>query len=259
MILDRFGRDQHELLVRQLLRIKQPGTVVEYIEKFAGLIDQLAAYEGVGNTLHYTMRFIDGLKDELKGAILIQRPKELDATYVLAQLQEELVDSTRKKDYRKSEYPSKSYFKQLNTSPCAPPRQFKPSMFPTEDRRSSEAAKASSADDKWRSLKAFRRAKGLCQYCAEKWTKEHKCADNVQVHVVQELMIILQPEEDSNDVGEDDQDASEQIYLTLSCATVSGLPAPKTLCLSGTIQDHAIKILVDSGSSHSFIAASLAS
>jgi hypothetical protein len=137
IILDRFGRDQHELLVRQLLSIKQSGTVVEYIEKFAGLIDQLAAYEGLGNTLHYTMRFIDGLKDELKGVVLIQRPKELDAAYVLAQLQEELVDSTRKKDYRKSEYPSKSYFKQLDTSPSAPPRQFKPSMFPAEDRRSS--------------------------------------------------------------------------------------------------------------------------
>jgi hypothetical protein len=84
MILDRFGRDQHELLVRQLLSIKQSGTVVEYIEKFAGLIEQLAAYEGVGNTLHNTMRFIDGLKDESKGAVLIQRPKELDAAYVFA-------------------------------------------------------------------------------------------------------------------------------------------------------------------------------
>jgi hypothetical protein len=86
MILDCFGRDQHELLVRQLLQIKQSRPIAEYIDKFAGLIYQLAAYEGMGNPLHFTMRFIDGLKDDLKSAVLIQRPKDLDTAYILAQL-----------------------------------------------------------------------------------------------------------------------------------------------------------------------------
>jgi hypothetical protein len=45
----------------------------------------------------------------------------------------------------------------------------------------------------------------------------------------------------------------------LSIAVLSGVPAPKTLCLSGAIQHHKISILVDSGSSHSFISATLAS
>jgi hypothetical protein len=55
MLLDRFGRDQHDLLVRQLINIKQSGSVSEYIDRFAGLVDQLAAYEGPPNSLHHTM------------------------------------------------------------------------------------------------------------------------------------------------------------------------------------------------------------
>jgi hypothetical protein len=84
LLLDRFGRDQHEALVRQLINIKQSGTVAEYIDKFAGLVDQLAAYEGPSNQLHHTMRFIDGLKDELKSVVLLQRPQDIDTAYTLA-------------------------------------------------------------------------------------------------------------------------------------------------------------------------------
>jgi hypothetical protein len=44
MLLGRFGRDQHEILVRQFFTIRKSGTVADYIEQFAGLVDQLIAY-----------------------------------------------------------------------------------------------------------------------------------------------------------------------------------------------------------------------
>jgi hypothetical protein len=139
-------------------------------------------------------------------------------------------------------------------------KQNRSSTFSSEDRRTTESARAPSTDDKWRSLKAFRRAKGLCQYFAEKWTKEHKCADNVHLNVVQELMAILQTDEEDEEFDSGPSNGeSSQLYLTLSIAALSGVPAPKTLCLSGAIQQHKISILVDSGSSHSFISAKLAS
>lgn len=34
MVLDHFGRDHHELLVRQLFHIKQVGSVLDYIDEF---------------------------------------------------------------------------------------------------------------------------------------------------------------------------------------------------------------------------------
>jgi hypothetical protein len=44
-LLDRFGKDEHDILIRKLFHIKQSGSVAEYISQFAELIDQLAPYE----------------------------------------------------------------------------------------------------------------------------------------------------------------------------------------------------------------------
>jgi hypothetical protein len=161
------------VLIRQLLNIKQLGSVNEYIDKFASLLDQLAAYEGTINPLHHTMRFIDGLKDELKSSVLIQRPQDLDTAYTLAQLQKELYDiSGKKRDFKKVDsYSSKPYFKTVVTTPAPAFKQNRNAGPSSEDRRMTESARASSTDDKWRSLKAFREAKGLCQYCAENGSK----------------------------------------------------------------------------------------
>ena len=71
MLLERFGRDQHDILIRQLFHIKQVGSVSEYIEQFSKLVDQLNAYESVTDSCYYTMRFIDGLKDEIKSVVLV--------------------------------------------------------------------------------------------------------------------------------------------------------------------------------------------
>jgi hypothetical protein len=71
---DRFGRDQHEVLIRQLFHIKQIGYVAEYVEQFAQLVDQLSAYTSSTDPLYYTLQFIDGLRDDIKPIILVQRP-----------------------------------------------------------------------------------------------------------------------------------------------------------------------------------------
>jgi len=65
----------------------QTGGVADYVECFTGLVDQLAAYESHPDPLHYTMRFIDGLRD-VKATVLIRWSSDLDTAYVLAQLQE---------------------------------------------------------------------------------------------------------------------------------------------------------------------------
>jgi hypothetical protein len=47
------------------------------------------------------MKFIDGLHDDLKAFVLIQRPLDLDTAYVLAQLQEELALPSKKREFKK--------------------------------------------------------------------------------------------------------------------------------------------------------------
>lgn len=86
MLLERFGRNEHEILLRRLFHIKQTGTVSEYIEQFTTLIDQLRAYAPHLDPIYYTQRFIEGLRDDLKSVILVQRPSSLDTACLLAQL-----------------------------------------------------------------------------------------------------------------------------------------------------------------------------
>lgn len=101
MLMDRFGCEK-ELLTRQLFHIKQSRLVTEYVEKFAELVDQLMTYGHVIEPVYYAMRFIDGLRDDIRSAISLHRLDDFDTTASLALLQEDVgtyFRSTRKNDY----------------------------------------------------------------------------------------------------------------------------------------------------------------
>ena len=94
LLLARFGRNQHQILIRRMFHICQTTTVEDYVERFSQLYDQLTSYEEVPDNLHYITRFIDGLKPAVRMVVAIQKPTDLDAAYELALLHEELGDST---------------------------------------------------------------------------------------------------------------------------------------------------------------------
>jgi hypothetical protein len=80
-------------LIRQLFHIRQTGTATEYVEQFSILIDHLSAYEANTDPLYYMMRFIDGLHDDVKVVIVVQRPSTQDTMCALALVQEEALVS----------------------------------------------------------------------------------------------------------------------------------------------------------------------
>lgn len=53
-----------------------------------------------------------------------------------------------------------------------------------------------------------------------------------------------------------DVEAPAQLFLACSVAAFRGQPSPQTMQFSGSLSGHAVNILVDSGSSHSFISES---
>jgi hypothetical protein len=62
-------------------------------------------------------------------------------------------------------------------------------------------------EDKLLALKNYRKAKGLCFTCGERWSRDHKCQATVQLHVVQEMVEFLQygpdtPSESSDSVAD---------------------------------------------------------
>lgn len=110
---------------------------------------------------------------------------------------------------------------------------------------------ALTADPKVAYLRVYRHARGLCQYCAEKWSKCHKCADTVQLHAIQELwdmMSIDQPESEG-----EFEDSVEQLMLLLSTEVASANTPSKAFRIRGQLQGMDMLMLLDSGSSHSFL------
>jgi hypothetical protein len=54
-----------------------------------------------------------------------------------------------------------------------------------------DLVQAKTTEEKWRALCNYRRARGLCDHCAEKWSRNHKCAANIRLHAMQEVLDIL--------------------------------------------------------------------
>jgi hypothetical protein len=92
MIRDCFGKDQHAVLIRQLFHIRQTSSVADYVDRFSQLVDQLRAYCPNSDPLYNIMHFVDGLRDDIRSVVMVQRPQDLDTAFVLAQLQEEVSD-----------------------------------------------------------------------------------------------------------------------------------------------------------------------
>jgi hypothetical protein len=74
--------------------------VQDCVDHFSELIDLLVTYEHTTDPLYYTMKFIDGLRDDIKSVILVQRPGDLDTACALALLQEEAETSRHRESGR---------------------------------------------------------------------------------------------------------------------------------------------------------------
>lgn len=120
------------------------------------------------------------------------------------------------------------------TVPSSPtfsrPSASSPELPVPDGRRSPESAKItippSSIDDKLRALRAYRKAKGLCFTCGERWGHGHVCAATVQLHVVEELVGMLTAPT-STAFPTPSKDTSDEELCLLSAAAVNGTEAPQ--------------------------------
>ena len=116
-----------------------------------------------------------------------------------------------------------------------------------------------------------RRKRGLCYNCAEKWGLEHKCK-NVKLFLLERIDIvqglqsgvqITELEEDVDSdvvtkiVGNNQSNQEEDVEITMYALT--GTPTLGTMRVMGKVNGSVLVILVDIGSTHNFVDASLVS
>lgn len=207
---------------------------------------QLSACGDVSDPLYFTTRFMDGLRDEVRGVVIMQRPGDLDTTCSLALLQEEVADSSRRRAFPKLE--SGAWAKSDGKGPF-------PLPSPPGDRTGiSNSYKRSVPPSK--SMDERLGAKGLCDRWAEKWHKRHTCAATVQLHAMQEVWELFDPEElpaptESESIHED------QLFSMVLWEVGGGGSAKHALQMMGWFRQQKVSILIDSGSTHFFVSQGL--
>ncbi|KAM0929344.1 hypothetical protein ACQ4PT_001454 [Festuca glaucescens] len=252
IINTRFDRGQYQFLYRQIFKLKQHGTVIEYLERFDNLMHHMLAYRPDLDPMFFTTRFIEGLARDIRAVVMIQRPQDLETAVALALLQEEIEDDEPKLSHKHT--PVKPMMRHNFTPPGV-----RNTSQNSEDRSSGLASKVAA-------LKAYRRARNLCFTCGEKWAPGHKCNTTVQLHVVEELLSMLQssesecePNSPEKEVFEDALHDAQEVLMSISKQAVNGSEAPRSMRLLGHIQGHDVLILIDSGSSNNFVSSKLAS
>jgi hypothetical protein len=194
----------------------------------------------------FVERYIEDLSDELHSAVLLRMREDIDTASMLALLQESEQENIRQQQSYKaaSKY---SY------------RAREKAKFPTWAEEVKKPDKPR-WDDKLEALQAYRKSKGECFTCGEKWSRTHKCPAQVPLHVLEELLEVLPMQgEASMDSTEDMSSDDELMCVDLAAATDATPTRRRTIRLHGKVGQHEVLILVDSGSGASFVDEALVS
>lgn len=85
-------RSEFQQLLRRFSKLKQTGTVLEYAEQFNLVMHSLLAHHGSWDPLFFTTQFLEGLTHEIKVAVMLHHPQDLEIAVALAELQEEVIE-----------------------------------------------------------------------------------------------------------------------------------------------------------------------
>jgi hypothetical protein len=238
--------------------------VADFIERFDSIVHQILAHDPKFSTATITNHFIDGLKDDIRAVVLVHRPSNLDTASAIALLQEESSKDAPRKDFKRNEmggsfrYSSRAGAVNYKNS-VAYQAHNKGESSTSQGRRGSDNAKNSYTEDKAATLMNYKKLKGLCYKCVMKWNPDHKCANTVPLNVVEELWQMVSGKDASEAVlTEPDEDFGDDL-MAISVNAVQGTKSCTTVRVIRDLCGREVVILIDSGSSHSFISESLAS
>jgi hypothetical protein len=144
--------------MKQLLDLKQRGTVEEYQLQFEELSYQIAIQNPHYDEQFYVSQFIKGLKSEIRAAVESQVPEFVERAILLALVQQDVLAEAKPRAYRQYQ-----------------PQRADP-VLPRAD--AVRPALKMGQGDLWkdRQLRDYRRANNLCFKCGEKYDPTHQCA-----------------------------------------------------------------------------------
>lgn len=125
-----------------------------------------------------------------------------------------------------------------------------------EDKRGTESAARHNGNiNKMTALRNYRRARGLCFKCGERWGHDHVSPLTVKLHVIEELLNLFSVEMFPDEgLSQAMNNETEEQVCHLSVHAATGQEAPSCLQIHGWLQGQEVVMLIDSGSFASFVA-----
>ena len=234
VVEEEFGSDDFRSAMNDLLELKQTGTVEEYTTQFHNLQFDITMHNPHYDEMFFTPQYVRGLKDEIRSMVEPQMPTIVQKASILAKIQQKLVDRNKGKSNRI-------------------PQHFRP-YTPVKIDTKPQAQSSTLWKD--RQLRDYRKANGLCFNCGEKFVPGHLevCPkrNKPQAHALalNDLDRELS-DEVLNDLAIEDQLQEE--FGQLSLNALSSQDHTNCIKLKTRVKDKVMLILVDSGSTHSFI------
>lgn len=231
-IQDNFGSDDYRSSLNDLINLKQTGTVEEYTTQFQALQYDVTMHSGKYDELYFATQYVAGLKDEIKTIVEPQTPIAVNRDVTIAKIQQKMLDRGKQK------------YQRTNMG-ARPPQKV-------------DAKPATNYGNLWhdRQLRDYHKANNLCYQCGEKYEPGHAehCSKHNKPHVNALVANDLDrelSEEVLNEMAIEDMIIED--FCQLSLNAISGTEASNSIQLKATVHNKTMLILVDTGSSHSFV------
>ncbi|XP_028755422.1 uncharacterized protein LOC114714818 [Neltuma alba] len=243
-IEEQFGPSQFDSARGQLFKLTHQGPLEDYNNKFIALSNRTQEIPEAALLDCY----LGGLKPELKKDVLVQRPTIVHKAMALARLFHDATvfgfTPSKTKTTSGAGRNSTRNFSASSTGTSTnytggkanlPPLLPTPNMPPIKKITPAEMQ--------------IRREKGLCYTCDEKFSPSHRCPNK--------QLMMLQSEEEAHEdskymVGEEQGEAEVTLHH-LSLYALRGTHGPATIRFNGSILGTNMQILLDGGSSDTFI------
>jgi hypothetical protein len=234
VILQEFGSDDFITSMHDLLELKQTGTVEDYTSKFQNLQYGVAMHNAHYDDMFFTQHYIMGLRDDIRGMVEAQMPTTVLKASTLAKVQQMVLEHSKPK-FNKSTPQHKQYHQ-----PKCESKQNMQSSLLWKDRQ----------------LRDYRKANGLCYSCGEKFVPGHlDVCPKRQKPQVNALAVNDLDRELSDEVLNElaAKDVLQEQFSELSLNALSSQDTLNCIKLKAKVKDKVLLILIDSGSTHSFI------
>nr|CAD1843422.1 unnamed protein product [Ananas comosus var. bracteatus] len=217
-VCKRFGDSGIGRYVREFNKLTQTSTVEKYQERFEDLRAKMLFLNPTLSERHFIESYISGLKEELVPFIDLSHPTTLEEVYEQAILNEQALSIIMRKS------------------------------------RTGYRAPVGTATGN--SGYKHRKAAGLCYRCGEKYQPGHQCQSKT-LHLISgheepdevfdERLLQEVEEEEQPPAGEEREESGVSIHA------LSGQHHHDTIKVQGEVDGKAVTILIDTGSTHSFI------